>query len=132
MLSIGDVHVYVSDFVRALRFWAEGLGLEATEKEVTPHSAYAVLDFPDGGPSLRLLGPVDPWESGARPAAGSRPTIRFDVTTTDFDGTLARLLDCGGAQLDEIEEYRGLRVVTVADPDGNSFELLEIPPGDAD
>lgn len=130
MLAIGDIHIYVSDFVRALRFWAEGLGLEASEKEVTPNSAYAVIDFPDGGPSIRLLGPVDPWEPGTRPAAGSRPTIRFDITTTDFDGTLARLIDCGGQTLDPIEEYEGLRVVTVADPDGNSFELLEIPSKD--
>ncbi len=126
MLFIGDIHVYVSDFALALRFWAEGLGLEVIEKEVSPHSAYARLDFPDGGPSLRLLGPVDPWQPDEQPPPDTRPGVRFDITTSDFDAVLARLLECGGRQVDEIESYEHLRGVTIADPDGNLFELLEI------
>jgi catechol 2,3-dioxygenase-like lactoylglutathione lyase family enzyme len=126
MLFIGDVHIYVSDMALALRFWADGLGLEVAEKEMTPHSGFARLNFPDGGPSLRLLGPVDPWPDGLRPPTGMHPTIRFDVTTDDFDGVLVRLLEYGGTQVDEIETYGGLRAVTMADPDGNSFELLEL------
>lgn len=126
MLFIGDVHIYVSDLTLALRFWADGLGLEVAEKEVTAHSAYARLDFADGGPSIRLLGPVDPWPAGVRPPTGMYPTIRFDITTSRFDDVLVRLLESGGMQIDEIESYSGLRAVTIADPDGNSFELLEI------
>ncbi len=126
MLFIGDVHVYVSDMALALRFWADGLRLEVAEKEITPHSGFARLNFPDGGPSLRLLGPVDPWPEGLRPPTGMYPTIRFDLTTSEFDDVLVRLIDHGGSQIDEIETYGGLRAVTVADPDGNSFELLEI------
>ncbi len=126
MLFIGDVHIYVSDFPLALRFWADGLGLEVAEKEISPHSGYARLNFADGGSSLRLLGPVDPWEPDELPAPGTRPAIRFDITTTDLDAVLARLLEHGGQQVDEIETYNDLRVVTLADPDGNAFELLEI------
>lgn len=126
MLVIGDVHLYVSDITLALRFWADGFGLEVAEKEITPNSAYARLNFPDGGPSIRLLGPVAPWPPGARPPTGMYPTIRFDITTSHFDDVLVRLLDHGGTQVDEIETYNGLRAVTVADPDGNSFELLEL------
>lgn len=126
MLAIGDVHLYVSDITLALRFWADGLGLDVAEKEITPNSAYARLNFPDGGPSIRLLGPVDPWPAGARPPTGMYPTIRFDITTSRFDDVLVRLLENGGTQVDEIETYNGLRAVTVADPDGNSFELLEL------
>ena len=33
----------------------------------------------------------------------------------------------GGEQVDEIESYHDLRVVTLADPDGNTFELVEVP-----
>lgn len=126
MLFVGDVHVYVSDLTLALRFWADGLGLTIAEKEATQHSAYARLDFPDGGPSLRLLGPVDPWPPDARPPVGTYPTVRFDITTDNFDALVVRLLETGGRQFDDIESYGGLRAVTIADPDGNTFELLEI------
>jgi catechol 2,3-dioxygenase-like lactoylglutathione lyase family enzyme len=126
MLFVGDIHIYVSDFTLALRFWADGLGLTVAEQEVSPHSAYARLDFPDGGPSLRLLGPVTPLTPENRLLPDTYPEVRFDITTSDFDGTLARLLEHGGAQVGEIESYGGLRAVTLTDPDANSFELLEI------
>jgi catechol 2,3-dioxygenase-like lactoylglutathione lyase family enzyme len=126
MLFIGDIHIYVSHFALALRFWAEGLDLHVIEKEVSPHSAYARLDFPDSGPSIRLLGPVDPWQPDEQPSPDTRPDVRFDITTSDFDAVLARLLECGGRKVDEIESYENLRGVTIADPDGNLFELLEI------
>jgi catechol 2,3-dioxygenase-like lactoylglutathione lyase family enzyme len=126
MQFVGDIHIYVSDFERARRFWAGGLQLEIAEQQVSPHSAFARLNFPDGGPSIRIIAPSDPWPADTRPPPGSRPTITFDITTTNFDDTLIRLMEHGGRQIDEIETYGNLRAVTVADPDGNTFELLEI------
>jgi catechol 2,3-dioxygenase-like lactoylglutathione lyase family enzyme len=126
MLCVGDIHLYVSELPTALRFWGDGLGLTLAEKEVSPNSFFARLDFPDGGPSLRLFGPVTPWPPGARPPYGTRPTVRFDVTTDDFDGVLVRLIECGGEKVDEIDVFNGLRTVTIADPDENTFELLEL------
>jgi catechol 2,3-dioxygenase-like lactoylglutathione lyase family enzyme len=130
MLAVGDIQIYVSDFPIALRFWCDGLGLTLVEHEPSSASPYAMLDFPDGGPSIRLLGGVRAWSEGERPPLGSRPTIRFDITSSDFDGTLAALLENGGQQLEQIESYSGVRLVTIADPDGNSFELVEIPESD--
>lgn len=127
MLAIGDIHVYVSDFFAALRFWGDGLGLTIRQREETPHSAFAQLDFPDGGPSIRLFGGIGAWEPGTRPSPGSRPTVRFDVTTSTFDETLVRLLENGGEQSGEIESYESQRIVTIADPDGNTFDLIEVP-----
>jgi predicted enzyme related to lactoylglutathione lyase len=127
MLSIGDIHVFVSDFPLAMRFYGDGLGLTVVEHEPSPASPFAVLEFPDGGPAIRLFGGAEAWRPGERLPAGTRPTVRFDVATDDFDGTLARLMENGGEQVDEVEEYDGLRVVTVADPDGNSLELVEVP-----
>jgi len=127
MIAVGDVHVYVHDFNLALRFWADGLGLNVADKEVSAASAFALLEFPGGGPALRLFGGAEPWREGARPAPGTRPMVGFDVMTTEFDETLVRLLENGGQQLGEIETYAQSRVVTVADPDGNAFELLEVP-----
>ncbi len=126
MHFVGDIHIYVSDFDDALRFWAEGLQLKVSEKEVSANSAYARLDFAEGGSSIRLMGPVEPWDPEMRPPIGVYPTVLFDITTTDFDTALLRLMDNGGQQLSEIETYEGLRSVTLADPDGNLFELLEI------
>jgi predicted lactoylglutathione lyase len=80
---------------------------------------------------VRLLGPVP---AGPEPRAGApvdAPTVRFDVTTSDFDAVLVRLMEHGGRQMDDIETYNGLRIVTMADPDGNLFELLEITEEDA-
>ncbi|MFN0137118.1 MAG: VOC family protein [Phycisphaerae bacterium] len=127
MMQVGDIHVFVSDMALALRFWADGLGLRIAEQELTHTTGFAMLEFPDGGPCVRLFSGAEPWAEGQRPMAGSRPTIRFDIATTEFNATLARLLESGGRQLDEIETYSGVRFVTVADPDGNSFELVELP-----
>jgi predicted enzyme related to lactoylglutathione lyase len=127
MLAIGDVHVYVSDFAAALSFWATGLQLEIAEKEESSQGSFARLDFPDGGPSIVLIAPVDPWDPENRPEPGTAPGFSFDVTTTEFDDTLARLLENNGQQLGETETYNDLRLATVADPEGNAFELVEVP-----
>ena len=125
MLVVGDLHIYVSDMKTALRFWCDGLGLRVVNREESAETGFALLEFPDGGPSIRLFTADAPWESEMRPPTGSRPTIRFDLVTTDFDGALVRLIEHGGVRVDEIEEYEGLRVVTVADPDANEFLLVE-------
>ncbi|NLG41810.1 MAG: VOC family protein [Phycisphaerae bacterium] len=127
MLAIGDIHVYVSEFAAALDFWAGGLQLEVAEKEESEHGSFARLDFPDGGPSLVLIAPVEPWDLEQGPEPGTAPGFSFDVTTTDFDGTLARLLERNGRQVGETETYNDLRLATVADPEGNTFELVEVP-----
>ena len=132
MLCIGDVHVYVSDFTLALRFWENGLGLKLIEKEVSQHAAYAQLEFPDGGPAICLWWPVERWDPDLQPPPGKYPSVRFDIAASDFDATLLRLLEHGGQQLDEIENYGGIRAVTLSDPDGNTFELLEICEEDED
>ena len=127
MLFVGDIHIYVTDFDRALKFWSQGLGFEVTEKELSSTSPFALLEAPTAGPAIRLFGGAEPWPEETRPDVGSRPTVRFDVVASDFEATLVRLLENGGAQIGEIEKYSDARVVTVADPDGNTFELLEVP-----
>ena len=126
MLTIGDIYLFVSDFPRALRFWRDGLQLELVEQEQSAAAAFAVLEFPDGGPALRLLSGAAPWPEGERPEPGVQAGISFDVMTDEFDDLLVRLLEHGGSQAAEIESYNDLRVVTVADPDGNAFDLLEV------
>ncbi len=132
MLTIGDVYVFVSDFKAALRFWVDGLGLHLVEQEASPSSAFATLEFPDEGPAVHLIGGCEAWLEGERPEVGSRPTVRFDVLTTEFDATLVRVLDNGGQQVEEVESYNDMRGVTIADPDGNTLTLIEIPEDETD
>ncbi len=127
MISIGDIHVFVHDFEAALRFWTQGLGFEVVEKETSPVSAYALLESRSAGPAIHLFGGAEPWPEGTRPPDGTRPAIRLDMVTSDFEETLVRLIESDGKQLGEIDTYNQSRVVTIADPDGNTFELLEVP-----
>lgn len=131
MRAVGDIHIYVTDFAAALRFYREGLGLVVVEEEFSRTTPFAVLDFPvAGGSSIRLFGGAEPWPPGARPDVGQYPTVRFDIVTDEFDSTLLQLLEHGGTQVGEVERYNGSRVVTIADPDGNTFELIEVPEED--
>lgn len=130
MKLIGDLQLFVADLERSIKFWSEGLGLNVVEKEQTKHSGYARLEFPDSGQSIRLFGPVGAWEAGEQPEFASRPMVSFDIVTDEFDQTLSRLIDAGGAQIGEIEEFDEIRTVSVADPDDIQFELIEMPAED--
>lgn len=125
MLALEEIHLYVSDFDRGLRFWGDGLQL--TLAEFSRDDEFARLEFPEGGPSLRISGGVMRWGVDERPPPGTRPGVSFDVATTEFDDVLVRLIEHGGRQESDVEVYNGLRVVTLADPDGNSFDLIELP-----
>lgn len=127
MLSIGEINIHVSDFERAVAFWADGLGLTVAEREEWPGNAHARLDFEDGSPSIRLIWPAAAWIGGERPLYGARPQISFDVATDRFEETLARVAEHGGEIVGEIQQFENQRTAQIADPDGNVFELVEIP-----
>lgn len=126
MLSIDVIRVYVADFNAALAFWSAGLGLSVAESDLDSAAPFAILESSAGPPAIHLVGgaarPLD-----QPPDPGSRPGIYFDVVTTDFDDTLVRLLENGGRRLGAVEEHQNTRVVSIADPDGNAFDLYEIP-----
>lgn len=125
MLGIGDVHVYVSDFTLAMRFWRDGLGLEVIEHEIGASGGFAILAFPAGDVRLRLFTDAGSSNGSIPPP---RRGVSFDVLTDSFDEVLIRLLEHGGEQLDAVESYDDLRVVSISDSEGNRFELVEAPP----
>lgn len=125
MLSIDELHVYASDISAALRFYADGMGLELIESELGA-AGYALLEPPGGGALLRIFGGSAPREAGAAPQPG-RVGLAFSVSTSDFENVLSRALSNGGRQLDQIETYADMRVAALVDPDGNVLELVEAP-----
>ena len=127
MLAVGDIHIHVRDFETALRFWVQGLQLDIAQHESGAHGAFARLDFPSGGPSLMLISPPELEEDEPLPGNVLSLGFTFDITTSDFDNTLVRMLEHGGQQISETETYNELRLTTIADPEGNTFELIEVP-----
>ena len=125
MLAFGDVQIYVRDFEAALRFWTRGVGLDVVEQESGENGSYARLEFPDGGPDLLLIAP--PEGEGPVSSPDEPGSVSFNVTTTDFEATLARLLEYDGRQMGPTETYDNLKFVTVADPEGHTFDLVEVP-----
>lgn len=127
LLIIDEVHVYVSDLSAALRFYIDGLGMRPVRTELGAAAGYALLEPSGGGALLRLFGGNLPRDNGGDPQSG-RVGISFSITVGDLEALLGRALSLGGRRVDEIEQYAGLRVVTLADPDGNAFELVEAQP----
>jgi lactoylglutathione lyase len=120
------VHVATrtSDLDRALAFY-EILGLRLTEKtELQKGKAtLAFVEPPEGNFALELVynwGKDDAYEGGERFG-------HFAFEVDDIDGLLPRLVAGGGAVQREpfLLEGAAPRLAFVADPDGNSIELIE-------
>lgn len=126
---IGEITIFCTDLERSLRFWSAGAGMKVVERNLRDHTGYVVLEFAEGGAALVLMAPVDPWEQGRRPEHGACPQVSFNLYAEDFDGALARLSEQGGSQVGDIESYAEARSVTIADPDGNTFDLYEVREG---
>jgi predicted enzyme related to lactoylglutathione lyase len=50
--------------------------------------------------------------------------VHFDLIATDFDTEVGRLAGLGATQLNEVKKG-GAHWVTLADPEGNEFDLIE-------
>ena len=140
------VNVNCSDLERSRRFYTEGLGLVTgahTAPETTqPGAAFglerarwdaSILLGPhayDGG-AIDLLQWHEPGPVGAPPKQLIETGFqRLGVRVADFDATLARVTELGGAVWTEpfahaIETGGEIHLVLVGDPDGTAIELIE-------
>ena len=57
-------------------------------------------------------------------AEQNRQQFRFQVT--DIEAVMAKGLANYGDEINPIEEYKGAKVASLADPDGNTIEFVEI------
>ena len=109
-----SVMLNVTDLDRAIAFWRDVIGL----REVGTHDL-GELVLPGGaadGPKL-LLHPV---EGTIEPDAG---TLGFDVN--DIRAAIDAIAAGGGRAVRDVEDYGGIWHALAADPDGNTFQVIE-------
>ncbi len=116
---IGSIVIDVTDFDRMFEFWSEALHYVPRQP---PTSDWVILTDPEGkGPnvSLNLSSEGPPKEY----------RLHLDLYVTDPLGELDRFLRLGATLVRPAE--KGKDFVTLADPDGNVFDLIDVswPPG---
>lgn len=109
--KLARVILYVTDFDRALRFYAETLGLKLA---YPADGGWAELDL--GNTALCLHA----GREGAMPTKG---VTSVSLWVDDFDAAAARLKERGVVLSAPFDPCGGLRVSTFSDPDGNELSL---------
>ena len=116
---IGSIVIDVTDFARMLGFWSEALHYVP---RIPPKGGWVVLKDPAGnGPNVSLNqtdeGPLKEYR------------FHLDLYVTDPRGELDRFLRLGATLVQPAR--KGKDYVTLADPDGNLFDLVDVswPPG---
>ena len=114
-LWIGSIVVECKDLPRMMEFWTAALGYEAREP---PAEDWVVLHDPQGkGPNISLQRvPTSPGEDYR---------FHFDLYSSDREGEVERLLGLGATMREPAWEGRDF--VTLADPDGNPFDVVDTP-----
>ncbi|MCY4464588.1 MAG: VOC family protein [Chloroflexi bacterium] len=57
-------------------------------------------------------------------AQQNRQQLRFEVR--DIERAMERGLACHGSEINPIDEYKGAKVASLADPDGNTIEFVQL------
>jgi len=115
-LRLTAVTLDCDDVGRVAQFWSALLGLPLRE----PLPGWRRLGPVAGGPLLTFQ-PVDQ-------APGSRAGVHVDLTTVDGPAAVARVLELGGALVEEHYYSEGV-VRVVADPEGHVFCLVQYAEG---
>jgi predicted enzyme related to lactoylglutathione lyase len=114
-----------------VEFYAEVFGLDAAPPEVFPGSGTLHrLASPGGmmpGVMLKVMVPVEPAAPAERVSLLHAPGLRYlTIWVDDFDGVLGRFTGKGGTLVHGPIEYgEHSRLAVLADPDGNSIEVVE-------
>jgi predicted enzyme related to lactoylglutathione lyase len=115
-LRIGSIVIRVDDLDRQMSFWMQALNYQPRE---APGTDWVVLRPVDGaGPNLSL----DKRHS----AVHLPPRIHLDLYTHDQAGEVDRLLALGATRIDW-PRPPGADFVTLEDPEGNRFDVVQLP-----
>ncbi len=112
-LWVGSIVMECKEFPKMIAFWKAALGYEAREP---PSEDWVVLHDPHRkGPNISLQkvpeGPSEDYR------------FHFDLYSSDPQGEVQRLLGLGATMKEPARKGRDF--VTLADPDGNPFDVID-------
>lgn len=130
MTSRPTVHISidVSNLDDGIRFYAETFGFEET---VRPFPTMAVMD----GNNVTVC--IHEKAEGSKSSSAGSATrhydrhwtpVHLDFHVTDFDGTLERIVEAGGAIENEFRDQGPKPAAFCSDPFGNGFCVIEEDP----
>jgi hypothetical protein len=96
-------------------FWA---GVLSVSVDADSNEFFATVGRAADGPTLMFLQVPEPRTSKNR--------LHLDLASSDWSVELDRLIDLGAKRHSEHNEY-GVHWITLADPEGNLFDLADHP-----
>jgi hypothetical protein len=112
-LWVGSIVMECKDFLRMIAFWKAALGYEARRP---PSEDWVVLHDPhEKGPNISLQKVPD--------GPGEDYRFHFDLYSSMPEKEVQRLLGLGATMREPAQEDRDF--VTLADPDGNPFDVID-------
>ncbi|MEA3217566.1 MAG: hypothetical protein QOJ19_3722 [Acidimicrobiia bacterium] len=102
------------DAATIARFWADALGRQVADGASPDHAVVKAGDSASFGPRLAFHRVPEPKTVKNR--------FHLDLITTDYEAETARLVALGATILNTIDN--GARWTTLADPEGNEFDLI--------
>ena len=109
-----EVTIDCQDVQRVGRFWS---GVFSAELRDEPLPGWLRLGpLSEGGPVINFQ-PVPEAKAG-------KTRIHLDVLTDDLDAAVARVVELGGTDLQDMHVHDVGTVVVMADPEGNEFCLV--------
>jgi len=96
-------------------FWAAALGLQVAADADKRHAVVAIGPADVSVPRL-VFHQVPEGKT-------VKNRLHLDLAATDWDAEIGRLTNLGATSIRDIEE-NGARWVTMADPEGNEFDLI--------
>jgi predicted enzyme related to lactoylglutathione lyase len=114
MLTIGAIVWGVLDLPRAINFWSAALNYQLARE---PDTDFAIL-IPKDGRGVQL---------SLNKVTSSKPKRHhLDLFTNDQPAEVQRLLQLGATRVDGWDYEQGADYVVLADPDGNTFCVVQI------
>ena len=99
------------------RFWAAALGRQLADGADAGNAVVETGDIATSGPRLAFHQVPE--------GKTFKNRVHFDLTTTDLDSESGRLQQLGATIVRDVSE-NGNHWITLADPEGNEFDLISI------
>ena len=112
-ISLENIAFDCADAATLASFWA---GVLSTEVDADGNEFFATVNRAADGPTLMFL-QVPEERAG-------KNRLHLDFSTTGWAEEIDRLVGIGAKRVGEFDEY-GAHWVTLADPEGNVFDLAE-------